>query len=121
MKFSMFIQPPSPTPRSTIGVADPRTSPLPRTWIRMSFTWTSVADHGARSTRWRAVDERRCRGADRRRERRCMREVEQIEQVVGAAVALGQVVVRGEQSLDEGEDRGAVSYTHLTLPTSDLV
>src|SRR5882724_10103492 len=38
MKFSMFIQPPSPTPRSTMGVAEPRTSWLPWTRIKMSFT-----------------------------------------------------------------------------------
>src|SRR5690349_3847907 len=38
MKFSMFIQPPRPTPRRTTGVPEPRTRLLPLTWSRMSFT-----------------------------------------------------------------------------------
>src|SRR5215468_8638853 len=37
MKFSMFIQPPSPMPRRTTGVPEPRTSCVPWTRSKMSF------------------------------------------------------------------------------------
>src|SRR5678815_188916 len=35
--------------------------------------------------------------------------------------ALRQLVAHGEPRIDRGPGRGPVSYTHLTLPTSDLV
>src|SRR5439155_11481792 len=68
---------------------------------------------GPRSREWCAVARRRSGEADAGRQGRRMREIEQVEQIVGVSIALGQVLalttlLGQERGLDEREDRCVV-------------